>query len=79
LDPAAPQRTIVLLTGDERSRTGAQAIFSVVARSGGALGAVSRPFALKAVSLLFEPGYRLFARYRGKLARFFPDPPEENL
>ena len=63
--------------GDQRRRTGAQAIFSVVARSGGVLGFLCRLLSPKPVSLIFEPGYRVFAKYRGKLARFFPDPPDE--
>jgi hypothetical protein len=71
LDPKIPERTLVIAFPDGRRWTGAQAVFGTMAQTGGMCGAMCRVMSWKPLSLLMEPGYRVFARYRGKLARFF--------
>jgi predicted DCC family thiol-disulfide oxidoreductase YuxK len=73
-DPALAQRTIVLIDSEGNFRTGARAIFTIVSVTGGLLSVVARVLKPRPISIFFEPGYRVFARYRGKLARLFPDP-----
>ena len=74
VEPELAQRTIVVIDRNRRVLMGAQAIFTIVAASGGLLSLFATCLKPRPISLLFEPGYRVFARYRGKLARFFPDP-----
>ncbi len=74
MDPALAQRTFVALDRQERVMTGARAVLTVAGKTGGITGAVRRVLALRPVSLLLEPAYRLFARHRGRFARFFKDP-----
>lgn len=78
LDHRLAQRTIVLALAGGQYQTGAQAISSIIARTGGILGVMARPFTLKPMSLMLEPGYRVFARHRGRLASRFPDPPDDS-
>jgi predicted DCC family thiol-disulfide oxidoreductase YuxK len=73
VNPELAQRTIVVLDYDQRIITGAQAIFTIISESRGMLSLFATCLKPRPVSLLFEPGYRLFAKYRGQLARFFPD------
>ena len=77
LDPSVPQRTIVALRDDGRIFTGAQAVFVTVSKTGGVLGAVCRVMSWRPLSLATEPFYRVFARYRSKLARFFSSGQEQ--
>jgi predicted DCC family thiol-disulfide oxidoreductase YuxK len=72
--PELAQRTIVVLDDHQQIFTGAQAIFTIIAVSGGMLSLSAKCLKPRPISLLFEPGYRLFARHRWRLARFFPDP-----
>lgn len=72
--PELAERTIVTLDVRDEMRTGARAIFTIVAATGGVIGFVSRWLTPRTVSLLFEPGYRLFAKHRGRFARFVRDP-----
>jgi predicted DCC family thiol-disulfide oxidoreductase YuxK len=74
VDPAVAARTIIVIDSRGGVRTGAQAIFTVVAATGGISGLLARVFAVRPISLLLEPGYRLFSRHRGRFTRFFPDP-----
>ena len=71
VDPIVAARTIVAIDDQGRVTKGAQAVFSIVADTGGIIGLVSRLLKYRFVSLLFEPGYRVFARHRGRIARFF--------
>ena len=50
---------------------GARAVFSAVASTGGLLGIPAAIIARSPLHLLFEPIYRVFARHRSRLARFF--------
>ena len=74
IDPSVAAGTIVVIDSRGRVKTGAQAIFTTVAATGGTTGLVARVLALRPLSLPLEPGYRLFARHRGRLARLFLDP-----
>ena len=74
VEPELAQRTIVVIYRDGRVITGARAIFTIVASCGGMLPVFTQCLKQRPISLLFEPGYRVFALYRGRLARFFPDP-----
>ncbi len=76
VDPALAARTIVAVEPRDahRIRIGARAIFTIVGETGGFFGVLGRLLAPRPISILFEPGYRLFARNRGRLARLFPDP-----
>ena len=76
VSPALAEKTLVTVAPDGTVRTGAGAVFVTAARTGGFYGIICRFLALRPVSLLFEPGYRLFARNRWRLARFFKDPEE---
>lgn len=71
VDPAVAARTIVAVDDQGRVTQGAQAIFAIVADTGGIVGLASRLLKYRFVSLLLEPGYRLFARHRGRFAVFF--------
>ena len=71
VSPAVAARTIVLVDDRGRVVQGARAIFTIVADTGGIAGLVSRLLKYRFISLLLEPGYRLFARHRGRLAVFF--------
>ena len=74
LDPATAERMLVTVFPDSRMWKGARGVFGAAAETGGLCGAVCRVMSWKPLSLLAEPGYRLFARHRGRLARFFPEP-----
>ncbi len=74
VDPVLAARTIVALDDRGRVLTGAQAIFTIAGQTGGMIGLGGRMLSPRPISLLFEPGYGLFARHRGRFARFFEDP-----
>ncbi|HIM14824.1 MAG TPA: DUF393 domain-containing protein [Acidobacteria bacterium] len=71
VDPVVAARTIVAVDDQGRVTKGAQAVFSIAADTGGIIGFISRLLKYRFVSLLFEPGYRVFARHRGRFAWFF--------
>ena len=62
-------KTLHVLGPDGRRHSGAAAVFRAVGATGGLLGWVCRRLAVWPVYVAFEPGYRLFARYRGRFAR----------
>jgi len=64
-------RAIVAVDHRGRVTQGAQAIFTIVADTGGMGGGVSRLLKYRVISLFLEPAYRLFARNRGRFAVFF--------
>ena len=61
--------TLHALGRDGRRHAGAGAVFRTVGATGGLLGWVCRRLSVWPVYVAFEPGYRLFARYRGRFAR----------
>ena len=61
--------TLYALAWDGRRYSGAAAVLRAVGATGGSLGWVCRRLSVGPVYLAFEPGYRLFARYRGRFAR----------
>ena len=71
MDPVVAARTIVAVDDQGRVTKGAQAVFSIAADTGGLIGFISRLLKYRFVNLLFEPGYRVFARHRGRFAWFF--------
>ena len=71
VSPADAARTIVVVDDQGRVIQGARAIFTIVADTGGMVGLASRLLKNRFISLLSEPGYRLFARHRGRFAVFF--------
>ena len=68
LSEARRTATLHALGGDGRRYSGAAAIFRAIGATGGSLGWVCRRLSVWPVYLAFEPGYRLFARYRGRFA-----------
>lgn len=74
VDPGLTQQTIVAVDDRGGVRTGAQAIFTIAGETGGLIGFIGRALSPRPVSLLFEPVYRLFARHRGRFARWFKNP-----
>ncbi len=50
---------------------GSRAIFLTVSKTGGIIGVISSFFSISIISYFFQPGYLIFAKYRGKFARFF--------
>ena len=62
-------KTLHALGGDGRRHSGAAAVFRAVGATGGLLGWMCRRLSVWPVYVAFEPGYRLFARYRGRFAR----------
>ena len=63
--------TLHWLSDSSDHHQGARAIFSTVASTGGLFGIPSAIIARSPLYLLFEPSYRLFAKHRSRLARFF--------
>ena len=61
-------KTLHALRSDGRRYSGAAAIFRTVGATGGLLGWVCRRLSVWPAYVAFEPGYRLFARYRGRFA-----------
>jgi predicted DCC family thiol-disulfide oxidoreductase YuxK len=66
-------RTLHFLSAGGRHRKGAHAALSTIAVTDGWLGLAAKLLANSPMHLLLEPGYRLFARHRGRLARFVHD------
>ncbi len=62
-------KTLHALGRDGRRYSGAAAIFRAIGATGGPLGWVCRRLSVWPVYVAFEPGYRLFARYRGRFAQ----------
>ena len=62
--------TLHVLDDAGRRYSGAAAVFRTVAATDGHLGRLCRVLSLPPIPIVFEPGYRLFARYRGIFARF---------
>ena len=63
--------TLHWLSGSGDHHQGARAVFTTVASTGGLLGIASAVLAGPQLYVLFEPAYRLFAKHRSRLARFF--------
>ena len=63
--------TLHWLSGSGDHHQGARAVFSTVASTGGLLGVASAVLTRPPLYALFEPAYRLFAKHRSRLARFF--------
>lgn len=63
--------TLHWLSGSGDHHQGARAVFSTVASTGGFLGIASAVLARPPLYVLSEPAYRLFAKHRSQLARFF--------
>ena len=70
VDRADAKRTLHVVEPSGGVHRGARAVFETVAQLPGPWGAVARAMAWPPLSLLAEPFYRLFARYRGHLGRF---------
>ncbi len=62
-------KTLHALGSDGRRYSGAAAIFRAIGATGGWLGWACRRLSVWPVYVAFEPGYRLFARYRGRFAQ----------
>ena len=60
--------TLHALAWDGRRYSGAAAVLRAVGATGGSLAWVCRRLSVWPVYWAFEPGYRLFARYRGRFA-----------
>lgn len=71
VDPESVTTTLVCVDERGQVRTGARAVFTVVGLTGGVTGAAGRVLSNRLLSALCEPGYRIFARNRGRLARWF--------
>ena len=54
--------------------TGARAIYAVLSATTGPWRRPAIVMRTRPLSMLSEPLYRVFARHRGRLARFFKDP-----
>tara|TARA_Y100000996_G_scaffold382942_2_gene338536 strand:- start:249 stop:545 length:297 start_codon:yes stop_codon:yes gene_type:complete len=65
-----PINTIVCIDKSEIYK-GSRAIFLTVSKTGGIIGLISLFFSISIISFLLQPGYLIFAKYRGKFARFF--------
>ena len=68
LEPALVESTLVCIFPDGQVTHGAQAVFYVLSQTGGKLGFLAGLLRNRFASWLFEPGYRLFARHRGRFA-----------
>jgi predicted DCC family thiol-disulfide oxidoreductase YuxK len=65
--------TLHSINADGEHRKGAHAVLSTIALTGGWLGLAARLLSYWPMHAMLEPGYRLFARYRGWFGRFVDD------
>ena len=62
------QNTLVCIFPNGQAIHGARAVFYVVSQTGGKIGFLASLLRNRFVSWLFEPGYKIFARHRGRFA-----------
>ena len=68
LKPGLAENTLLCISANGQITHGAQAVFSVFSQTGGKIGLLASLLRNRFVSRLFEPGYKLFARHRGRFA-----------
>jgi len=71
VSPAVAARTVIVVDEQGSVVQGAQAVFTIVADTGGIVGLASRLLKNRFISLLLESGYRILARHRGRFAVLF--------
>tara|TARA_Y100000758_G_C15666492_1_gene280388 strand:+ start:62 stop:373 length:312 start_codon:yes stop_codon:yes gene_type:complete len=71
IKPGLAENTLVCILPNGQVTYGAQAVFSVVSQTDGMIGFFASLLRNRFVSWLFEPGYKLFARHRGRFAWLF--------
>ena len=69
----ARTRTLHFINAEGKHREGAHAVISTIALTGGWIGCSAKLLANSPNHVLLEPCYRLFARHRGRFARFVND------
>jgi len=65
-----PINTLICIDGN-KVYEGSRAIFLALSKTGGFIGIVSKVLASPVISYLLQPPYVIFAKNRGKFARFF--------
>ena len=65
-----PINTIICID-ENKVYKGSRAIFLTISKTGGLLGIISKVFATPIFGYLLQPPYLIFAKNRGKFARFF--------
>ncbi len=65
-----PINTIIFID-ENKVYKGSRAIFLILSKTAGFLGIISKVLATPVMSYLLQPPYVIFAKNRGKFARFF--------